>query len=143
MSPLFVMTFVILFGWQSTVEAQPSIIERPIKLRVTGELLAAKEQLSEDIVTTNIIVDNRPMMLRVVKVEELTSSEREQAVKWGVLFRQVRFYGPMPLLEQLVKEEGTGKALTIEGQLDTKARQFLVTSVQGATATTRRPAETK
>jgi hypothetical protein len=143
MSALFVMTFVILFGWQSTVEAQPSIIERPIKLRVTGELLAAKEQLSEDIVTTNIIVDNRPMMLRVVKVEELTSSEREQAVKWGVLFRQVRFYGPMPLLEQLVKEEGTGKALTIEGQLDTKARQFLVTSVQGATATTRRPAETK
>ena len=83
------------------------------------------------------------MMLRVGKVEELTSSEREQAVKWGVLFRQVRFYGPVPLLEQIAKAEGTGKVLTIEGQLDTKARQFLVTAVQNATAVTRQPAGTK
>ena len=83
------------------------------------------------------------MVLRVGKVEELTSSEREQAVKWGVLFRQVRFYGPVPLLEQIEKAEGTGKALTIEGQLDTKARQFLVTAVQDANGATRQPAGTK
>ena len=114
-----------------------------ISFRVTGELLPAKGQPPEDIVTANVLVDDKPMMLRVGEVEELRSSEREQAVKWGVLFRQVRFYGPAPLLEQLAKEEGTGKALTIEGQLDTKARQFLVTSVQDATAAPRQPAGTK
>lgn len=137
MSALFVMTFVILFGWYEAAEGQPAMLDRPIKLRVTGEMLPAKEQPDEDIVTTNILVDDKPMMLRIGKVEELTSSERAQAVKWGVLFRQVRFYGPTPLLEQLAKEEGTGKALTIEGQLDTKARQFLVTSVQETTAESR------
>lgn len=141
MSVLFLMTFVIMLGWHDTAEAQPAMLDRPMKLRVTGELLPTKEQSAEDIVTANILVDDKPMMLRVGKVEELTSSEREQAVKWGILFRQVRFYGPTPLLEQLMKEEGTGKALTIEGQLDTKARQFLVTSVQNASITIRQPRE--
>ena len=143
MLALFVMTFVILFGWHNAAEAQPAMLDRPIKLRVTGELLPTKEQPSEDVVTANVIVHDKPMVLRVGKVEELTSSEREQAVKWGVLFRQVRFYGPTPLLEQIEKEEGTGKALTIEGHLDTKVRQFLVTSVQAATGATRQPAGTK
>jgi hypothetical protein len=143
MPTLFLMMVVIVFGWHSVAEAQPAMFDRPIKLRVTGELLPTKAQPAEDIVTTNILIDDKPMMLRVGKVEELTSSEREQAVKWGVLFRQVRFYGPTSLLEQLTKEEGTGKALTIEGQLDTRARQFLVTSVQNATRVTRQPDETK
>jgi hypothetical protein len=143
MPTFFLMILVMLFGWRTTVEAQPAMLDRPIKLRVTGELLSAKEQPDEDIVTANILVDDKPMMLRVGKVEELTSSEREQAVKWGVLFRQVRFYGPTPMLEQIAKAEGTGKALAIEGQLDTKARQFLVTSVQNAIATTQQPMKTK
>jgi hypothetical protein len=143
MSTVFVMTFLIVFGWHNAVEAQPAMLDRPLKLRVTGELLVTKKQPAEDLVTANVIVNDKPMMLRVGKVEELTSSEREQAVKWGVLFRQVRFYGPMPLLEQIAKEEGTGKALIIEGNLDTKARQFLVTSVQDATAAPRHPAATK
>ena len=143
MYAVFVTLFVLFCGWPHAADAQPAILEGPIKLRVTGELLPPKDLPSEDVVTANVLVQDKPMMLRVGKVEELTSSEREQAVKWGVLFRQVRFYGPTPLLEQLVKEEGTGKTLTIEGQLDTKARQFLVTSVQNAVAATRQPVETK
>lgn len=143
MSALFVMMLVVLFGWHDAAEAQPAMLDRPIKLRVTGELLPTKEQPAEDIVTANILVNDKPIMLRVGKVEELTSSEREQAVKWGILFRQVRFYGQTPLLEQIVKAVGTGQALTIEGQLDTKARQFLVNSVQDAIAATRQPAGEK
>ena len=143
MYAVFVTLFVLFCGWPHAADAQPAILEGPIKLRVTGELLPPKDLPSEDVVTANVLVQDKPMMLRVGKVEELTSSEREQAVKWGVLFRQVRFYGPVPLLEQIAKAEGTGKALTIEGQLDTKARQFLVTAVQNATAVTRQPAGTK
>jgi hypothetical protein len=137
MPALFVMTFVILLSWHHTAEGQPAMLDRPMKLRVTGEMLPAADQPDDDIVTANILIDDKPMRLRVGKVEELTSSERTQAVKWGVLFRQVRFYGPTAFLEQLAKEEGTGKALTIEGQLDTKARQFLVTSVQTSATPTR------
>jgi hypothetical protein len=143
MYALFVTLFVLLCGWPHAADAQPAILEGPIKLRVTGELLPPKDPPSEDVVTASVLVQDKPMMLRVGKVEELTSSEREQAVKWGVLFRQVRFYGPVPLLEQIAKAEGTGKALTIEGQLDTKARQFLVTAVQNATGVTRQPAGIK
>ena len=143
MYAVFVTLFVLFCGWPHAADAQPAILEGPIKLRVTGELLPPKDLPSEDVVTANVLVQDKPMMLRVGKVEELTSSEREQAVKWGVLFRQVRFYGPVPLLEQIAKAEGTGKALTIEGQLDTKARQFLVTAVQNATGVTRQPAGTK
>ena len=143
MYALFVTLFVLFCGWPHSAGAQPAMLDRPIKLRVTGELLPPKDSPPEDVVTANVLIEDKPMMLRVGKVEELTSSEREQAVKWGVLFRQVRFYGPVPLLQQIEKAEGTGKALTIEGQLDTKARQFLVTAVQDANGATRQPAGTK
>jgi hypothetical protein len=80
------------------------------------------------LVMVNILVEDKPLLLRVGKVEELTHMEREQAVKWGVLLRQVRFYGPIELINQLQE----GKALTIEGQLDTKSRQFLVSDVKAS-----------
>src|SRR5262245_49717608 len=100
MYTLFITMFLMFCGWLTTADAQPAMLDRPVKLRVTGELLPAKDQPSEDLVTANITIDDKPMVLRVGKVEELTSSEREQAVKWGVLFRQMRFYGPTPLLDQ-------------------------------------------
>jgi len=129
-SYFLVVLGLMSLGWGAKATAQPAILDKPLQLRVTGEVLPAKEQPSEDIVTANITVLDKPMLLRVGKVEELTFTEREQAVKWGVLFRQVRFYGPTPLLEQIKKAEGTGHALTIEGHLDTRVRQFLVTSVK-------------
>lgn len=143
MYALFVVMLMMLGGWLNSADAQPALLDRPMKLRVTGELLSPKVQPSEDLVTANITVDETPMVLRIGKVEELTSSEREQAVKWGVLFRQMRFYGPTPLLDQIRQAEGTGKALEIEGQLDTKARQFLVSAVQDATGSIRSSPEAK
>lgn len=111
-----------------TVRAQPADLERPTKLRLTGTILAPQEQQRDDLVTVNILVEDKPLLLRVGKVEELTSTERTQVVKWGVLLRQVRFYGPDAFIGQLRKSNAIGKVFVIEGQLDTKARQFLVTS---------------
>ena len=114
----------------NSANAQPAAsFDHPVKLRVTGTLYPAEPQPRDDLVMINILVEDQPLLLRVGKVEELTHMEREQAVKWGVLLRQVRFYGPIELISQLQE----GKALTIEGQLDTKGRQFLVSAVKDAT----------
>ena len=133
MKYIIAITLLISLYWASAVSAQPASLDRPVKLRVTGTLLPIGEQNREDLVTVNILVQDTPLLLRIGKVEELTPTEREQAVKWGVLLRQVRFYGPDALIGPLQKPETAGKVLTIEGQLDTRARQFLVTAVKGAT----------
>jgi hypothetical protein len=127
-----VLLLLISLGGVSRAHAQPARLERPTKLRVTGTVLPPQEQQREDLVTVSILVEDKPLLLRVGKVEELTHTEREQAVKWGVLLRQVRFYGPAPLIEQLQRPDAIGKIFTIEGQLDTKARQFLVTALTTA-----------
>lgn len=121
--------FIVAYA-ASAANAQPATsFDHPVKLRVTGTLHPAEQQPRDDLVTVNILIEDKPLLLRVGKVEELTHMEREQAVKWGVLLRQVRFYGPAELINQLQE----GKALTIEGQLDTKSRQFLVSDVKEAT----------
>jgi hypothetical protein len=128
---LLLMTLVFIVPADSA-DAQPATsFDKPVKLRVTGTLHPDEKQPREDLVMVNILVEDKPLLLRVGKVEEITHSEREQAVKWGVLLRQVRFYGPTELISQLQE----GKALTIEGQLDTKGRQFLVSNVKEATGT--------
>ncbi|MGE0680652.1 MAG: hypothetical protein AB7P69_07055 [Candidatus Binatia bacterium] len=125
----FVFVLIVSFCCIHWANAQPANLDRPAKLRVTGTLLPMEERRREDLVTVRILVEDTPLLLRVGKVEELTSMEREQAVKWGVLLRQVRFYGPEEFIGQLRKPEAIGKIFTIEGQLDTRDRQFLVTSV--------------
>jgi hypothetical protein len=124
-----VFVLVVSLCYIRWANAQPANLDRPTTLRVTGTLLPMEEQKREDLVTVNILVEDKPLLLRVGKVEELTPTEREQAVKWGVLLRQVRFYGPEEFIGQLQKPEAMGKVFTIEGQLDTRDRQFLVTSV--------------
>jgi hypothetical protein len=127
-------TFLLVTFFSITsVSAQPSTsFDKPVKLRLMGEILKFVDSPPEDIVTAKITVQDKQLLLRIGKVEELNRMEREQAVKWGVLFREIRFDGPAPLLEQIRNAEETGKILTVEGQLDTKTRQFLVASVTEA-----------
>jgi hypothetical protein len=122
--------------WAGTVGAQSVYPDRPMRLRVTGTLLPVEEQKRDDLVTVNIFVQDKPWLLRMGKVEELTEMERERAVKDDVLLRQVRFYGPDALMQRLQQPGSVGKVLTIEGRLDTKERRFLVTAVEEATDAT-------
>ncbi|NOT56743.1 MAG: hypothetical protein HOP18_19260 [Deltaproteobacteria bacterium] len=126
---LSLLMFLVATCGAHVAHAQPAAsFEEPVKLRVSGTLHPNETPPREDLVMVNIVVDDKPMLLRVGLVEELTRTERMQAVKWGVLLRQVRFYGPTALVSQLQE----GKALTIEGSLDTKGRQFLVSDVKAS-----------
>jgi hypothetical protein len=133
---LYQLVFILFvsLGYVSVVHAQPADLEQPTRMRVTGTLLPIEEQQRDDLVTVSILVQDKPLLLRVGKVEELTRTERVQAVKGGVLLRQVRFYGPDTYIGRLLAPEAIGKPLTIEGQLDTRKRQFLVTDVQEGSA---------
>jgi hypothetical protein len=129
MKYLLVLILCVVVCTARSVNAQPAAsFDHPVKLRVTGTLHPDEKQPRDDLVMVNILVEDKPLLLRVGKVEELTRTERQQAVKWGVLLRQVRFYGPTELISKLQE----GKALTIEGELDTKGRQFLVSDVKEA-----------
>jgi hypothetical protein len=101
-----------------------------MKVRVTGAMLPFEEQQRDDLVTATIFVQDKPWFFRVGKAEGLTSEEREQAVKDGALLQQVRFQGPDAVMRRLQKANLIGKLLVIEGQLDTKGRRFLVSSVE-------------
>jgi hypothetical protein len=127
-----VALFMSMFG-ALRANAQPIYPERPMKLRVTGTLLPVEQVRREDLILIDIFVQDKPWLLRIGKVEELNPSGREPVVKEDILLRQVRFYGPDSLLARL---QG-GKVLTIEGQLDTKQRRFLVTAVKEAAETDR------
>jgi len=140
MAYLSVLIFLVAMCAAHTAYAQSAAsFDQPVKLRVTGTLHPHETPPREDLVMVNILVEDKPLLLRVGKVEELTHTEREQAVKWGVLLRQVRFYGPIELINQLQE----GKVVTIEGQLDTKSRQFLVSDVKVTTGTQEQIPRTK
>jgi len=134
MKRLMVLNMFVIFivaGYGSFASAQSVYPDRPMKLRVTGMLLPTNEPKREDLITIPIFVQDSPWLLRIGKVEELDPSEREEKIKEDLLLHQVRFYGPDALLARMQK----GKTLTIEGQLDAKARRFLVTEVSEAAAT--------
>jgi hypothetical protein len=132
MKSIVVTVLLVLGLWVGTVGAQAVYPDRPMHLRITGTLLSADAEKREDFVLASIFVQDKPWLLRVGKVEDLNPSGRGEQVKEDILLREVRFYGPDSLLARLQK----GKVLTIEGQLDTKARRFLVTAVkEGASPT--------
>ena len=108
--------------------------ERLVKLRVTGTLVPQEAAQREDLFTVPIVVQEKPLLLRVGQVEELTTSERAQ-VRDAVVLRQVRFSGPAALLARLQQPKQRGQVLTIEGMLDPTARLFLVTAVKEAPKT--------
>jgi len=129
MKHLIVLSLFVLAVCDSTASAQSVYPDRPMKLRVTGMLLPTDEPKREDLITIPIFVQDTARLLRIGKVEELNPSGREEKIKEDLLFRQVRFYGPDALLARMQQ----GKTLTIEGQLDDKARRFLVTEVTETT----------
>ena len=107
--------------------------QRPLDLRITGAFLAPDYQKRDDIVTVDVTVQNKLMLLRIGKVEDLTTQERAQAVKGEVLLHKVHFTGPEDLMARLQKPEMIGKVITIEGWLDTQSKRLQVTTVKETT----------
>jgi hypothetical protein len=133
MKPAIILSLLFSLVWTSVGNAQSQNPQRPLDLRITGTLLAEESDKRDDLVTVDISVQGKPMLLRVGKVEDLTTPERARAVKDDVLLRQVRFTGPEDLMAQLQKPELLGRVITIEGWLDTKARRMQVTAVKEGT----------
>jgi hypothetical protein len=130
-----IFTLVVSTLWVSIASAQSPYPDRPIDLRITGELLA-EQQERDDLAVVDIFVRGNPLLLRVGKVEELTTQERSQVIKYEVLLHKVRFSGAESLMEYLQKPETRGKVLTIEGWLDPRERRFQVTSIGVTDGTT-------
>jgi hypothetical protein len=131
MRRLIVLSLFMLAVCSGIASAQSTYPDRPMKLRVTGMLLPTDEPKREDLITIPIFVQDAAWLLRIGKVEELDPPGREEKIKEDLLLQQVRFYGSDELLARMQR----GKTLTIEGQLDTKARRFLVTEVTEESAT--------
>ncbi len=109
--------------------------EHLMHLRITGKLVPLEAAQREDLLTVPIIVQDTTLLLRVGRVEELTSSERAQVLE-ALVLRQVRFSGSDALLAPLLQPERRGRVLTIEGMLELTARLFLVTTLKEAPSAT-------
>jgi hypothetical protein len=129
----FFILVLPLFGVGLATAQSPYPEQRPLDLRVTGAFLPADQQKRDDIFTVDVSVQGEPMLLRIGKVEDLTTQERAQAVKGEVLLRKVHFTGPEELMTRLRKPEMVGEVITLEGWLDTQSRRFQVTTVKETT----------
>ena len=109
--------------------------QRPLDLRITGTFIAPDQQKRDDLVTVDVTVQGKPMLLRIGKVEDLTIQERRQAVKGEVLLHKVYFTGAEDLMTCLQKPEMIGKVITIEGWLDTQSKRLQVTTIKETTDT--------
>jgi len=130
----------LLFGilcalWVGTASAQSYTAEQRLDMRITGVLLAPDTPKRDDIVTVDISVQSTPMLLRLGKVEDLSTREKSQAAKNDVLLRKVRFTGSEELMGRLLSSEKSGKVLTIEGWLNARDRLFQVTAVNESSET--------
>jgi len=107
--------------------------QRPLDLRITGAFLPLDRQKRDDLVTVEVTVQGKPMLLRIGKVEDLTIQERVQAVKGEVLLQKVHITGAEELMVRLQKSEMIDKVITIEGWLDTQSKRLQVTAIKEAT----------
>ena len=124
------LTFVLSFFWAPIAySAEPIYPDRPVDVRITGTLLPYEEEPREDLITMKVFVEDTPWLLRIGKIEDLTTEEKKRAVEEGVLMRQVRFIGSDEALAPLRQADIAGKVLVIEGNLDFKAKRFRVKSV--------------
>jgi hypothetical protein len=130
------LVWMLCVVWAGSAVAQTYTAEQHLDMRITGVLLAPDTPKRDDIVTVDISVQSTPMLLRLGKVEELSTREKSQVAKHDVLLKKVRFTGPEELMALLLKPETSGKVLTIEGWLNAQTHLFQVTAVhEGAKAT--------
>ena len=118
-----------LFWTPSVNSAEPIYPDRPVDVRITGTLLAYEEEPREDLITMKVFVEDKPWLLRIGQIEDLTTEEKKRAVEEGILMRQVRFFGSEEALAPLRQADVAGKVLIIEGSLDFEAKRFRVKSV--------------
>ena len=130
MTRLTLIALLTLVLWPGVARADDTYPQAAFTVRFTGMLLPANEQNREDLVTVSIFVEGTPWLLRLGEIKELTARDQGQAKEQAIQLRQVRFYGPEDLINQLRKPEIAGKVLTIEGRLDPGGKRFLVTAVQ-------------
>ena len=83
-----IISLVLVISSASVVSAQSPYPDRPVDLRVTGMLLSAETPKRDDLATVNIFVRDTPLVLRIGKVEDLPSIERERADADERLVRQ-------------------------------------------------------
>ena len=122
--------FVFALLWTPIANsAEPIYPDRPVDVRITGTLLAYEEEPREDLITMKVFVEDVPWLLRIGKIEDLSTEEKKRAVEEGILMRQVRFFGSDEALAPLRQADVAGKVLIIEGSLDFKAKRFRVKSV--------------
>jgi hypothetical protein len=131
----FFVTVLAVFIAGTVFAQSPYPEQRPLDLRITGAVLPLDHQKRDDIVTVDVTVQGKPMLLRLGKVEDLTSQERMQAVKGEVLLHKVHVTGAEELMARLQKPEMIGKVIAIEGWLDTQSRRLQVTAIKEATET--------
>lgn len=124
---------VVMFTVCAAFAQSPYPEQRPLDLRITGTFLASDQPKRDDLVTVDVTVQGKPMLLRLGKVEDLTTQERKQAVKGEVLLHKVHFTGAEDLMARLQKPEMIGKVITIEGWLDTQSRRLQVTAIKETT----------
>jgi len=124
------LLFVLSFLWSPIARSvEPIYPDRPVDVRITGTFLPYEEEPREDLITMKVFVEDKPWLLRVGKVEDLTIEEKKRAVEEGILMRQVRFFGSDEALAPLRQADIAGKVLIIEGRLDFEAKRFRVKSV--------------
>lgn len=128
---LIIVSIVLNIGIALAQSPYPE--QRPLDLRITGAFLVPDQQKRDDIVTVDVTVQGKPMLLRVGKVEDLTTQERTQAVNGEVLLHKVYFTGAEDMMARLQKPEMIGKVITIEGWLDTQSRRLQVTEIKETT----------
>ncbi|MBI3682546.1 MAG: hypothetical protein HY235_19375 [Acidobacteria bacterium] len=123
------LAFIFSFVLVNLASAQSYTANPHLDLRITGMLLPADTPKREDLPLVDISVQNKPLLLRLGQVEDVTERDKSQVNKTDVLFHQVRFTGGAELMERLLRPETIGKVVTIEGWLNTSTRLFQVTGV--------------
>lgn len=134
-STLLTGVALLVAGLESAA-AQPYNAEHHLDMRITGMILPADTPKQEDVPTVDISIQEKPMVLRLGKVEDLSTREKSQAAKNDVLLRLVRFTGSDDLMKRLLQPGSAGKVLTIEGWLNAQDRIFQVTAVNEASGAT-------